>query len=54
MARMGKPEDKGCIGLELSTAGKDDDVFQKTQRARLASILVIDFAIDMICIGELD
>src|SRR6267154_1069755 len=33
MACMRRPKNKRRIGLKLSTAGKDDDVFQETQSA---------------------
>ncbi len=54
VARMGLPKYEGCLGLELSTSGQDDDVLQKSQSAGFAAVLVIDFTIDVICIGELD
>src|SRR5260370_37248953 len=54
MGRVRRPKDKRRIGLKLSAAGQDDDVLQKTQRARFAAILVIDFAVNVIRVGELD
>ena len=45
---------KRSLGLELSAAGQDDDIFQKTQGAGFAAVLIVDFAVDMICISQLN
>ena len=49
-----RAQHKRSLGLKLPAAGQDDDVFQKAQRAGLAAILIVDFAVYVIRIGELD
>src|SRR5260370_36584599 len=49
---LGKKEGRG--GPELPATGKQDDVFQKFQRAGAAAVLVVDHAIDMIRVSKID
>src|SRR5882672_3951790 len=39
---------------KLTAAGQQNDVFQKLQRARAAPVLVIDLAIDVIRVSQID
>ena len=49
-----RAQHKGSLRLKLSAAGQDDDVFQEAQRAGFAAVLIVDFAVHMIRVGELN
>src|ERR1700674_4254631 len=54
MVGVRSAQHKRGLGLELSAAGQDDDVFKETQGAGFAAVLIVDFAVDMVRIRELD
>src|SRR5262249_16279289 len=41
-------------GHEIAATRKQDDVLEKAQRAGLAPVLIVDFAIDMIGVCQVD
>jgi hypothetical protein len=54
LVAAGLAQDKRGAWDKLAAAGKQDDVFQKTQRAGTAAILVVDFAVHVIGVGKID
>src|SRR6266404_499155 len=47
-------KNKGCAWYKLAATGKQNDVFQEFQRAGAAAVLIIDFAVDVICVSQID
>jgi len=54
LVAAGLAQDERGAGDKLTAAGKQDDVFQETQRAGTAAILVVDFAVHVIGVGKID
>src|SRR5712692_5718026 len=54
MVAMRRTGHEGGIRLELSATRQDDYVFQEAESAGLAAVLVVDFAVHMIRVGQLD
>ncbi len=52
IARLAKHE--GCGGDELSTTRKKDDVLEKFESAGAAAVLIVDFAIDVVGVGQVN
>lgn len=50
----GLAEDQGCAGDELAAAGQENNIFQEFESAGASAVLIVDFAIDMIGVGEVD
>src|SRR6266851_7016867 len=50
----GLVEDEGCARHELAAARQQDDVLQEFQGPGAAAVLVVDLAIDVICVGQID
>src|SRR6266704_728323 len=50
----GLVEDEGCARHELAAAGEQDDVLQEFQGPGAAAVLVVDLAIDVIRVGQID
>src|ERR1700733_9450386 len=51
---MRRAQHKRSLRLKLPAAGKDDDVFQETQRARFAAVLIVYLAVDVTGICQLN
>jgi len=54
MIGVRRAQHKRSLGLELSAAGQNDDVFQESQGAGFAAILIVDFTVDVVRVCELD
>ena len=50
----GLAKDEGGARDELSAAGQQDDVFQEFEGAGFAAVLIVDFAVDVIGVAEID
>lgn len=50
----GWADEEGGFGKELTAAGQQHDIAQEFQAARFAAILVVDLAVDVIGVGELN
>ncbi len=49
-----RAQHEGGLRLELAAAGQQDDVLQEFQRAGFAAVLVVDLAVGVIGVGQLD
>src|SRR6266480_4543786 len=47
-------QDEGGAGNELAAAWQENNIFQKTQRAGFAAVLVVDVAVHVIGVGEIN
>ena len=52
--RMYRADEERRFREELAAAGEDDDVAQEAQAAGFAAILVVNFAVDFVGVGEVD
>src|SRR5712671_3327075 len=50
----GLAQDEGRSGYKLAATRKKDDVLEEAQRAGSAAILIIDLAIDVIRVGQIN
>src|SRR6266576_3161576 len=54
LVTSGLVKNEGRGRHELAASGEQDDVLQEFQRAGPAAILIIDLAIDVICVSQID
>jgi len=50
----GMPEHERGTGLELAAARQQDDVLQEFKRAVARAVLVVDVAVDVVGVGQID
>src|SRR5258707_3605456 len=50
----GLVKNEGCAGHELAATGKQNDVLQKFQRAGAAAVLVVDLAVDVTGVSQIN
>src|SRR5271155_5836615 len=49
-----RAHEEGSLGEKLAAAGEDDNVSQEFHAAGFGAVLVVDFAVYMIRVGQLD